>query len=127
VHGSNARNLSISLFLSQASKNAVFLFIPYVFSSTESEKRAELVWGGGGEEVPQTMYTHVSKCKNNKIFKNQHWITSYVFSRFLYKTFTYSMGYPINPSTNPHRIMIIPSLQIGKLKHREVKQLPEAS
>jgi hypothetical protein len=25
-------------------------------------------WGGWeGEEVAQTMYTHVSKCKNNKI------------------------------------------------------------
>jgi hypothetical protein len=24
---------------------------------------------GGGGEVAQTMYTHVSKCKNDKIFK----------------------------------------------------------
>jgi hypothetical protein len=25
--------------------------------------------GGGAVEVAQTMYTHVSKCKNDKIFK----------------------------------------------------------
>jgi hypothetical protein len=40
----------------------------YVFSSTKSENRSRS--GGGlfkGEEVGQTMYTHVSKCKNNKI------------------------------------------------------------
>jgi 5S rRNA maturation endonuclease (ribonuclease M5) len=24
-------------------------------------------WGKGGKEVAQTMYTHVSKCKNSKI------------------------------------------------------------
>jgi hypothetical protein len=24
-------------------------------------------WGGAGEEVAQTMYTHVNKCKNNII------------------------------------------------------------
>jgi hypothetical protein len=32
-------------------------------------KRAEQVFPGsrGGEEVAQIMYTHVSKCKNNKI------------------------------------------------------------
>jgi hypothetical protein len=47
----------------------VFL-ISDVFSSTKSEKKAEQVlpgsrgWGAGGA---QTMYTHVSKYKNNKI------------------------------------------------------------
>jgi hypothetical protein len=25
------------------------------------------MWGGGRREVAQTMYTHVSKCKNDKI------------------------------------------------------------
>jgi hypothetical protein len=48
------------------------------FSSTKPEnKRAEQVlprsgregWGVRGGEAAQTMYTHVSKCKNNKIFK----------------------------------------------------------
>jgi hypothetical protein len=42
----------------------------YVFSSTKSEKRAEHdlpVWGGLWGEVAQTMYIHVSRCKNNKI------------------------------------------------------------
>jgi hypothetical protein len=41
VRGSNARNLSVLLSLSQASKNAVFLIISSVFSSTKLEKRAE--------------------------------------------------------------------------------------
>jgi hypothetical protein len=27
----------------------------------------EAGWGGVGEQVTQTMYTHVSKCKNDKI------------------------------------------------------------
>jgi hypothetical protein len=48
----------------------------YVFSSTKSEKRVEQVLPGrrvvweaweDGVEVAQTMYTHVSKCKNDKI------------------------------------------------------------
>jgi hypothetical protein len=48
----------------------LFLIISYVFSSTESEnKRAALVLPGGWVEVGEgahTMYTHVSKCKNDK-------------------------------------------------------------
>jgi hypothetical protein len=28
-------------------------------------------WGGQGEEVAQTMYTHMNKCKNNK--KRKKW------------------------------------------------------
>jgi hypothetical protein len=40
----------------------------YVFSSTKSEnKRSEQVLPGRGWEVTQIMYTHVSKCKNDKI------------------------------------------------------------
>jgi hypothetical protein len=47
------------------------LIISYVFSSTKSEnKRTEQVLPGsrgmGRVEVAQTMYTYVSKCKNNK-------------------------------------------------------------
>jgi hypothetical protein len=51
-----------------------FLIITNVFSSTKLEnKRLEQVllrsrWGAG-EEVAQTMYTHVSECKNDKIKK----------------------------------------------------------
>jgi hypothetical protein len=51
-----------------------FLIIAYVFSSKKTEnKRAEQVlprssagWGGVWR-VAQTMYTHVTKCKNDKI------------------------------------------------------------
>jgi hypothetical protein len=51
-------------------KRYVFLIIPYVFSSTKLEKRAEQVLpgsegvGGEGEsggEIAQTMYTHMNK------------------------------------------------------------------
>jgi hypothetical protein len=42
-----------------------------VFSSAKlGNKRVEQILpghGGEGEEVAQVMYTHVSKCKNNKI------------------------------------------------------------
>jgi hypothetical protein len=46
----------------------VFLIISYVFFSTKSDKkRAEQVLPrSGGGRVSQTMYTHVSKCKNDK-------------------------------------------------------------
>jgi hypothetical protein len=64
----------LGLFLSQTNTNAVFL-ISYVFSSTNWEnKREEQVlprsggWRGVGEVEAQTMYTRVSKCKNNKMF-----------------------------------------------------------
>jgi hypothetical protein len=50
------------------------LIISYVFSSRKSEnKRAEQVQprkrgvSGRKGEVAQTMYTHISKCKNDKI------------------------------------------------------------
>jgi hypothetical protein len=72
VHGSNARNLSVYLSLSQTSKECyVFLIISYVFSSTILEnKRAKEILsrrGGDGERWPQTIYTQVSKCINDKI------------------------------------------------------------
>jgi hypothetical protein len=47
----------------------VSLIISYVFSSTKLEnKRIEQVLlGRGGRDVAQTMYSYVSKCKNDKI------------------------------------------------------------
>jgi hypothetical protein len=58
-------------------KHYVFLIMSYVYSSTKLEnKRVEQVlprsrvWGRGWKEGgggPQTMYTHVSICKNDKI------------------------------------------------------------
>jgi hypothetical protein len=52
-------------------KTLVFLIISSVFSSTKSEnKRSEQVLPrSGGMGVAQIMYTHVSKCKNEKFFK----------------------------------------------------------
>jgi hypothetical protein len=51
VHGSNARNLSVYLSLSQTGKkHFVFLITAYVFSSTKSEKRVEQVLPGSEEE-----------------------------------------------------------------------------
>jgi hypothetical protein len=67
VHGSNARNLSVQLSLSQLEKRYVFLIIAYAFSSTKLEKRAEQVLpgsegsGGEGGEMAQTMYAHMNK------------------------------------------------------------------
>jgi hypothetical protein len=66
VHGSNARNLSVDLSLSQTSKND----LSYVFSSTKLEKGTEQVLPGSksvrkgrrvGGEMAQTMYTHMNK------------------------------------------------------------------
>jgi hypothetical protein len=55
----------------KVAKMSCFLIIFYVFSSTKSEnKRVEQVQPGrcrGG--VAQIMYTHVSKCKNDKAQK----------------------------------------------------------
>jgi hypothetical protein len=54
VHGSNARNLSVKLSLSQTSKNGLSYYFN-VFSLTNSEnKRAEQVLPGSGQgEVAQ--------------------------------------------------------------------------
>jgi hypothetical protein len=55
VHGSNARNLSVYLSLSQLAKTLCLSIIAYVFSSTKLEKRAEHFLpgseGGIGERV----------------------------------------------------------------------------
>jgi hypothetical protein len=55
-------------------KRYVFLIISYAFFLTKlKNKRVEQVLPGskrGGWAVAQTMYPHVSKCKNGKINKN---------------------------------------------------------
>jgi hypothetical protein len=75
MHGNNTKNLPVLLSLSQTNKNTLFyLLFFYVFFSTKSEKkRAEQVLSRGGEGgevlgmVVKIMYTHISKCKNDKI------------------------------------------------------------
>jgi hypothetical protein len=72
VHGSNARNLSVLLSLSQLAKTLCLPYYVYVFSLTKLEIRAEQVlprsegqWGEGegrgqGGEMTQTMYAYVN-------------------------------------------------------------------
>jgi hypothetical protein len=66
VHGSNARNLSVRLSLSQTSKKGyVFLIIScFLFNKIGGHwnRFCEVA-----EEVAQTIYTHMSKCKNDKL------------------------------------------------------------
>jgi hypothetical protein len=67
-------SLCSCLYLKLA-KCYIFLITSYDFSSTKSEnKRMEQVlpgsrgrWMAGVGDVAQTMYMHVSKCKNDKI------------------------------------------------------------
>jgi hypothetical protein len=63
--------LGISLYssLSQTSKNTVFLIIFYVFLKQIWRTRVQNPGNrvGGWGEVAQTMYTHVSKCRHDKI------------------------------------------------------------
>jgi hypothetical protein len=63
VHGTNARNLSLQLSLSQTSKNAMSFLLSATFSLQQNQGRSGQ-WGQ--EEVTQTLYTQVSKCKNDK-------------------------------------------------------------
>jgi hypothetical protein len=66
--------LGISLYsyhYLKLAKSCVFLIIPYAFSSTKLENRFCPEREGGAEErrggdPNKTMYTHVSKCKNDK-------------------------------------------------------------
>jgi hypothetical protein len=62
VHGSNARNLSVSLSLSQLAKTLCLSYYVYVFSSTKLEIRAEQVLPGseggmGGRNDPNNVCT----------------------------------------------------------------------
>jgi hypothetical protein len=76
VHGNNTKNLSV--WLSQNSKNAMSFLLFFMFSIQQNQKtigqnrfcleagtcgRGCGCWG----DVAQAMYTHVSKCKNDKI------------------------------------------------------------
>jgi hypothetical protein len=74
VHGSNVRNLSVQLSLSQLAKTLCLSYYAYVFPSTKLEIRAEQVllgsegglWRevlGGGQrgEMTQRIYAHVNK------------------------------------------------------------------
>jgi hypothetical protein len=71
VHGSNARNLSVYyLYLK------LKLCISYYLLFSLQQNQGTRVWNRfcpeeehGGGEVAQTMYAHVSKCKNDKIKK----------------------------------------------------------
>jgi hypothetical protein len=80
VYGSKARNLSGQLSLSQTSKNTMMPCLSYYvlhFSLQQNQRTGGRnrfcleVGGGGGRDVAQTMYTYVSKCKNDKIFKKK--------------------------------------------------------
>jgi hypothetical protein len=60
--------LGISLYRYLYLKLAKTLCLFYLFSTKSENKSAEQVLPGsrgGGEEVAQTMYTHVSICKND--------------------------------------------------------------
>jgi hypothetical protein len=61
------------VFIPNQQKCFVFFIISYVFSLTKSEKKRP---GNGGGKVAQTMYTHVSKCKNDKIKGGKNKLTN---------------------------------------------------
>jgi hypothetical protein len=71
VHGSNIRNLSVLLSLSQNKKNAMFFLLLLMSSFQQNWKRKGqktfclqvrgLEGGGAGEEMAQTMYAYMNK------------------------------------------------------------------
>jgi hypothetical protein len=70
MHGSNARNLSVKLFLSQASKNAMSFLLLLMFSlqqklRTGRYREVQVLPGSCGEgwEGDPNNNTHVSKCE----------------------------------------------------------------
>jgi hypothetical protein len=72
LHESNARNLSVYLSLSQTRKKYIHLsyyLLSFLFSKIRQEEgRAVSSWKLGKEcLMAQAMYTHVSKCRNDKI------------------------------------------------------------
>jgi hypothetical protein len=65
IHMCMEATLGISLYIYlylKLEKHCVFLIIPYAFSSIKLENQR-----GSEGMCRQTMYTHVSKCKNEKI------------------------------------------------------------
>jgi hypothetical protein len=71
-NGSSARNLSVLLFLSQSSKMLCLCYylLCFLFNKIgEQEGRTGSAWMQRvvRREVAQTMYTHMSKCKNDKM------------------------------------------------------------
>jgi hypothetical protein len=71
VHGSNARNLSVWLLYPKLAKTLCVSCYPlcFLFNKIGEEGKTGSAWKwgvGGGREVAQTMYTNVSKHKNNK-------------------------------------------------------------
>jgi hypothetical protein len=73
VHMCMEAMLGISLYIYLYIKLAktLCLIISYVFSSTKLEKQEDRTGSAWKGEVAKTMYTHVSKCKNNKILKRR--------------------------------------------------------
>jgi hypothetical protein len=71
VHGKNAMNFSVLLSLSQTSKILClsYYLLCFLFNKIrEQEVRTGSAWKERWE-LAQTMYTHVSKYKNDKIKK----------------------------------------------------------
>jgi hypothetical protein len=79
IHMYMETTLGISLYSYLYLKLAKTLCLSYYFlwflfnkiREQEGRNRSARKWKGQGKEVVQTMYTHVSKCKTNKI-KNIH-------------------------------------------------------
>jgi hypothetical protein len=67
VPGINAGNHPAQLSLSQTSKNALFFLLSFMFFHQQNwrTRRLNCLEVGRGKEA-QIMYTHVSKCKNDK-------------------------------------------------------------
>jgi hypothetical protein len=65
VHGSNARNLSVWLFLSQTRKTLCFSCYLSCFLFNEIREQEGGQFCLGARDMVQIMYTHVSKRKNS--------------------------------------------------------------
>jgi hypothetical protein len=74
VHGSNAMlGISLYSYLKIAKKHLCLSYYLLCFPFNKIGEQEGRTGLGSGEEVAQKMYTHVSKCKNNKIKKeNTH-------------------------------------------------------
>jgi hypothetical protein len=64
------RNLPIYLSLCQTGKNTMVFLLSFMFFLQQNQGRRRwnrFFWVGLERGLAQTMYTHVSKCKNGKI------------------------------------------------------------